>query len=98
MRVEYNDGHFDLEDPTKLVSKSLQWVLLHLKSEAKHEWTAEIETLLEKLNAHEGEEPFVCEAQLSEKVLATLKTALPQLESQLIGEQTKVLFENKYFF
>lgn len=89
LRCEFNDGHFDLEEPIKLVLKSLEWFSPHLKASSS-KWKPELDQLVEKLRAHEGEEPFVCEGQLSEKVLETLNAERSQLESKLIDEQKKV--------
>lgn len=88
MRPEFNDGHFDLEDPMQLVRKSLEWFRPHLKAE----WTPELDTLLQQLREHQAEEPFKCETQLSEKVLVTLEASKKDLEAKLIEKQTKVSF------
>lgn len=85
LRPEYNDGHFDLEDPFKLVCKSLEWFRPHLKSDL----SGEIAHLLQKIHEHQGEEPFKCETHLSDKVLAILESSKKDLEAKLIEKQTK---------
>jgi len=91
LRQEFNDGHFDLEDPMQLVIKSLKWFIPHIKSSVK--WKSDVESLVQKLQDHTGEEPFVCEGQLSEKMLDTLNSSLPDLESELTQHQSKLFDE-----
>lgn len=85
MREEFNDGHFDLEDPMQLVTKSLKWFALYLP-----EWKSDLLALTQKIESHEGEEPFVVEEQLSEKVLEALNKVKPEQEKQLMNTQTEV--------
>lgn len=70
----------------QLVRKSLEWFLPHLKAE----WASELSELLQKWRDHQGEEPFVCDAQLSDKVLNTLQSSLKDLEPKVFEKQAKV--------
>lgn len=72
----------------QLVCKSLEWFRAHLKTE----WASEIDGLLQQVRNHQGEEPFKCEAQLSDKVFATLESSKKDLETKLIEKQKEVSF------
>jgi hypothetical protein len=76
----------------KLVQKSLEWFRPHLKSE----WVSKLDTLLQQLRDHKAEEPFKCETQLSDSVLATLESSKKDLEIKLIEKQNKVGFRRMY--